>query len=186
NLTGRHQSNWLRWLEAAQKRPHLGAVLLFLDGDARAIEGGPFCARQVACRLAQRARRVGAGTTFSVAVVFACREYESWFIACVEHLAGKPLPPDDRPGIRDGTPAFPSDPEVNPRDAKGWLGQRMHAGYKETRDQEPLTRLLTDQLPHLRGRPVRSFRRLENALLQLIGAIRSGTPVATPEEAVSA
>jgi len=52
NLTGRHQSNWLRWLEAAQKRPHLGAVLLFLDGDARAIEGGPFCARQVACWLA--------------------------------------------------------------------------------------------------------------------------------------
>ena len=180
NLTGRKQDNWTRWLAAANKRPNLGAVLLLLDGDARPTAGQSFCAARVARELSQRARGVGAGSIFSVATVFACREYESWLIACAERLAGRPLP-DGRLGLQPGTVAPAGDLEVTPRDAKGWLDQHMQSGYKPTRDQQPLTRLMVDHLDAIRRRQMRSFRRLENALQQLVNAVRSGSHIATTE-----
>ena len=76
--------NWFRYLGAAAKRKDLAAVLVVLDGDADVIEGKPFCARDIARRLADAARKVRAGTSFSVAIVFACREFESWLIAAIE------------------------------------------------------------------------------------------------------
>lgn len=97
--------NWLRWLGAAALRGQLGAVLLVLDGDL-----------------------------FSVAVVFACREYESWLIAGVESLSGKRLM-GGLAGVRAGTHPPEGDLEASLRDAKGWLKKVMESGYKERRDQ---------------------------------------------------
>jgi hypothetical protein len=173
---------WIGRLRAAANRGNLGGILLLLDGDTKPAKGKPpFCAFRVAAELGKHARQVGAGTLFSVASVFARQEYESWLIACAKQLAGQLLDPGGRPGIRAGTTA-PEHPNLEeaPRDAKGWLRKCMDGGYKETRDQEALTRLVLDHLPILRH--LRSFQRLENALQQLVHAIRSGTHVVTPAE----
>lgn len=65
------------------------------------------------------------------AVVLAKTEFESWFIAAAESIAGRRgLVPDL---------ASPADPEAI-RDAKGWLRARMTGshGYSETVDQAAL------------------------------------------------
>lgn len=65
------------------------------------------------------------------AVVIAKREYEAWFIAAAESLHGW------RGFAFD--PAERIDAET-PRDAKGWLRQRLAAGiYGETTDQPAFT-----------------------------------------------
>ena len=184
SLTGRKNAvNWTRFLAAAcRSRPNLGAVLLLLDGDTEKVqthEGKliPFCAKDVAHGLAQAARAVGAGEKFSVAVVFARQEYESWLIAGVESLAGKPLP-DGRSGIRAGTTPPTGDLESAPRDAKGWLSRKMATGYKETLDQQHLTKMVDVSL--IRARNLRSFRRLESGLRQLVEAFRTGKHIVSP------
>jgi hypothetical protein len=169
--------NWIRWLGAAAKRREIGAVLLVLDGDIRRIHGEAFCAANVARRLARKASRARGGELFSVATVFACQEYESWLIAGVASLAGKPLK-DGRPGVKPGTTPPDEDLESAPRDAKSWLSNVMASGYSPVRDQAPLTEIVDWEL--VRKRPMRSFRRLENAVSQIISAIRSESPLASP------
>lgn len=169
--------NWIRWLGAAAKRRELGAVLLVLDGDARRVEQEVFCAAKVARKLAQQATHARAGELFSVATVFACQEYESWLIAGVESLAGKRLK-DGRPGVRSGTNPPGGDLESAPRDAKGWLKKVMASGYSPAKDQALLTEIVDWQL--VRNRPMRSFRRLENAVSQIVAAIRSESPRTSP------
>jgi hypothetical protein len=178
-ITGKNVAEWTKKLRAAIKRSNTGAVLFLMDGDPDKFEGKPFCAATVAKELCNRARTVGAGVTFSLACVFACKEYESWFLASLHTLAGKPLPPDQRPGVRAGAQSVP-DSENTPRDAKGELGRNMLSGYKQTTDQGPLTRLLVADLSAVRAAKLRSFARLEHAVAQLVNAIRTGQHVATP------
>jgi hypothetical protein len=151
-----------------------------LDGDADRFEHGMFCAWKAAVTLADRSKDVGGGSLFSVACVFARQEYESWIIAGVESLAGRSLP-DGRPGVKAGTVAPPS-PEKAPRDAKGWLSKNINGGYKPTTHQLPLTDMVDVSM--IRNRNLRSFRRVENALRQLVDAIRSGQHVVTPLAAI--
>jgi hypothetical protein len=181
DLFGRKENNWARFLGAVKKRPNLGGVLLLLDGDVSLAKGEEFCAARVGQDLSRRARKEGAGTLFSVASVFALQEFESWLIAGVESLAGKLLPPDNRPGVKEGVTVPEGNLEAAPRDAKKWLRQHMHSAYKQTIDQEPLTRLLVEDLGPLRSSGLRGFRRLKKALQELTNAIRSGTHIVTPE-----
>ncbi len=178
-LTAKDGRDWVRWLNAARQRPRLGAVLLVQDGDLARIRGEDFCAMRFAQRLGEWARAAGAGTTFSVASVFACMEFESWILASLERLAGHPLP-DGRPGVRVDAQSPTGDLEANPRDAKGWLRRQIDAGYKPARDQGPLTQLMVKHLDAVRDRNMRSFRRLENALRVLLNAVRSGAHVVSP------
>lgn len=166
---------WLRLLKAAVGRKDFGGCLLLLDGDSKRQD---FCASRAARCLAAEARQVGAGKLFSVAVVFACKEFESWFIAGLGSLVGKPFS-DNRIEIPSLPKTIPADPEIAPRNAKGWLAEIMRNRYSPTRDQKELAELLDFNL--LREKNVRSFRRLESALKGLIGAIRSGQHVVTPE-----
>ncbi len=169
---------WIRFLKAAavSHRP-LGGVLLLLDGD---IKGqGKFCARNKAWELSRFARQAGAGSHFSVATVFAVQEYETWLIAGVESLAGKPFP-DGRRGVNQGVVAPSGNLEEAPRGAKGWLNGKMSRGYKPAKDQKALTEMV--DLDLIRGRALRSFRRLENAVRELADAIRSNQHVVTPAE----
>jgi hypothetical protein len=170
---------WVRYLRDAGKRPNLGGVLLLQDGDLSRVRGEDFCPWRFGARLAEWARDAGGGSVFSVASVFACMEYESWLIACADRLAGQALP-DGRPGVRAGTAVPPDDLEKAPRDAKGWLDRCMDEGYKNTRDQGPLTQLMTGHLDAVRARNLRSFRRLESALCQLVEGISSGNHVVSP------
>ena len=168
---------WTNWLGAAAKHRDIGAVLLLLDGDSRKIGGEVFCAANMAKKLAQEAKRARGGELFSVAVVFACQEFESWLIAGVESLAGKTLK-DGRAGVKADVTPPDRDLEAAPRDAKKWLRKAMPSGYSETKDQAALTEILDLEL--VRNRPMRSFRRLENALLQIVTAIRDESPLSSP------
>jgi hypothetical protein len=170
-------AEWRRLLLAAAKRRNFGGCLLLLDGDSRTkIEGEPFCAMRAARHLAEEARKVGAGSVFSVAIVFACMEFESWLIAGAKSLVGRQF--TDGRMMPDRIEAIPGDPESAPRDAKGWLRGVMKAGYSPTRDQAELTRLVDLSLVRQKG--MRSFRRLERAIGELVAAIRSGEHAATP------
>jgi hypothetical protein len=177
-LTADGHRNWIRWLKAAAKRPALGGVLLLLDGDVRLGRGQVFCAITAARELATAAREAGAGSIFSVAVVFACREYESWLIAGIQSLAGQVIAGGEQQGVPEGTMPPAGNLEEDPRDAKGWLHDCLALGYKPTRDQEPLTRAV--DLEPIRQRALRSFRRLESALEQLVIAIRTGQHISSP------
>lgn len=183
NLTGRLTTNWHNKLKASMKRKNVGGILLLLDGDRKHVMAGkslskqPFCAADVARRLAEEAREVGAGSTFSVACVFARQEFESWLLAGIESLCGKKLP-DGRAGVRDSARLSEQDTDESPRDAKKWLSQNMERGYKPSTDQEPLAQLVS--LEAIRACGPRSFRRFERAVREICEAIRSGDHVATP------
>jgi hypothetical protein len=179
SLFGKKAKNWTDNLQVAVKRGNLGGILLLLDGDVEAWPDKRFCARNVGRDLSRRARAAGAGSVFSVASVFACQEFESWLIAGIESLAGKKLA-NGRIEIPANLKAPAGDLERHPRDAKGWLNQYIPAGYNPPTDQEPLTRAV--DLNAIRQHNLRSFRRLESALRQLVVAIRSGKHIVTPSE----
>jgi hypothetical protein len=101
---------------------------------------------------------------FPAAVVLAYREYESLFLPCIEHLAGRPLegvgPP--RPGLRADA-RYVGDFEAK-RGVKEWITKQMPPGraYKPTVDQLPLTRMV--EFPILRAKGLSWFGSLERAL----------------------
>jgi hypothetical protein len=165
-----NRSRWTNQLSVAARRGNLGAVLLLLDGDLKKFGDQDFCARTAAKFFAQSSESVGGGKIFSVAVVFARQEYESWFIAGWESLPGQ------NPEI-----SVPPAIEEAPRNAAGWLNSNLQGGYKKISDQLRLTQAVDLQI--VRNRGLRSFRRLENALFQLIIALRTGTSIATPADA---
>ena len=100
-----------------------GGVLIVIDSDDD-------CPKELAPALLDRATRA-AGGRWPVGVVLAKREFESWFIAAAESIAGHSGLP---PGL-----CAPADPE-SIRDAKGWLEKAMPPGrkYSETVDQSSL------------------------------------------------
>jgi hypothetical protein len=102
---------------------------------------------------------------FAVAVVLPHREFETWFLPCVEQMAGRPLPGPggiNRPGLVPGT-TFAGDVE-SIRGVKEWLSKHFAPGkaYKPTLDQLPLTQML--DLATVRAAGVPSFGTLERAL----------------------
>lgn len=143
------------------------AVLVLLDLDEQA-----HCPKVEASALAKDIR--DARLPFPVAVVFARREYEAWFLASIESIAPhvEALPDELR---------YEGEPEA-PRDAKGWITAQMPAGrsYKPTTDQKRFTGLLDLDLARARSR---SFRRLCHAVEELVQ--RAGQPVVTPAPADS-
>jgi hypothetical protein len=171
---GYHQ--WKRKVAVAAKRPNIGGILLLLDGDDDRVRGVAFCAATIAKSLARESRASQGGTAFSVAVVFARQEYESWLIAGIESLAGKRLA--DGRLISPTATAPDSDLESSPRNAKGWLSDTIEGGYKPTRDQAALSKLV--DLASIRKRGLRSFRRLEAALAELVSAIRIDKHIVSP------
>lgn len=167
---------WQRFLSASAKRPNVGGVLLVLDGDVKKVGGTVFCAATIAKSLAEEAKKAGGSVLFSVAVVFARQEFESWLIAGIESIAGKQLSDGRKIAVDAKAPV--GNLEDNPRDAKGWLGAVIEGGYKESRDQEALTKLI--EVTTIRARRLRSFRRLEAALSQLVEAVRNQQHIVSP------
>lgn len=177
---------WHNWLEyAGRTRPNLAAVLLTLDGDlghvpqtwaahSSRFASNHFCARHVAAMLGEEARAARAGDRYSLATVFAMKEFEAWLLAGVENLRGKPLA--EGRGIVPNTAACPDIHLENTRDAKGWLKQVIPS-YDQSLDQGVLAREL--DLQQVRHR-CRSFRRFCSAIQQLADAVRQGRQVVTP------
>jgi len=108
---------------AARRLGGHGAIVVLLDSDDDPRE-------PLEADLLARARLIRAN--LPIAVVAAKYEFETWFLAAAESLAGvEGLPPDLR---------APSNPEAI-RDAKGWLGKRMAGGkYSATIHQATFTR----------------------------------------------
>jgi hypothetical protein len=179
-VTGpRRRENWLKKLGVAGLRPNVGAVLALLDGDIDKVEGQQFCPGAVARLLAERSKAARGGDAFSVACVFAQREFESWLIAGIDSLAGRSLP-DGAPGIRAGVTSDHINPELAPRDAKEWLRQHIPGGYKPTTHLKSLTDLLVKDLSVIRSRNLRSFVQFEKAIGELAAAVRTGKPITSP------
>lgn len=134
---------------AAIKHPnHAVLVLLDCDDDCPAILGP---------KLLQRLN--AAGQDLVTSVVLAHREFESWFIAACESLAGK----------RDLQPDLMPPPTLEAiRDAKGRLSDRMtpkSRRYAPTQDQEYLAARFNLQAALDR---TRSFRKLWKEITRLM------------------
>ncbi|CAN7415834.1 DUF4276 family protein [Acidovorax sp. LjRoot117] len=126
---------------AAAKAGDMGWILILLDADDDCpMSKGRDIARRASTVVPHRA----------VGVVLANREYEAWFIAAAQSL--------------DGVRSFVCrqddgkvEPEV-PRNAKGWLRDRMASGaYRETTDQPGFSARMDLQQAFDRSR---SFRKL--------------------------
>ena len=100
-----------------------GCILILLDADDD-------CPAELGPGLLQRART--RRPDCAISVVLAKTEYEAWFLAAGDSIAG-------RRGIA-GSVTPPPDPE-SIRDAKGWLSARMPPGqpYRPTLHQSKLT-----------------------------------------------
>jgi hypothetical protein len=167
---------WLWYIRIAARRSNVGGILAVFDGDADKFPAGAnssFCATTAARSMAAAAAQIGAGRNFSLAVVFACVEYESWIIAGAESLAGK--------SFRDGRPILPRDlvfPAGAPEShGKRWL-EKNCPGYRPTRDQRPLTELV--DLRVVRNKGLRSFSRLDHAIDQILDAVGNESFISTP------
>lgn len=127
-------------LLAAAKCGDNGWILVLLDADdACPANLGPLVLQRV-CAIVPHRR---------VSVVLANREYEAWFLAAAGSLHGERGFAFDNP--RD------FDPE-RPRDAKGWLAERMASGaYHPKVDQPAFSALIDLQQAFDRSR---SFRKL--------------------------
>ena len=135
-------------LAARQSGPD-GRVLIVLDDDDD-------CPPELASRILRRATR--ARSDRRIKVVLARREYEAWFLAAADSIAG-------RRGLQ-GDITAPIDAE-SIRDAKGWLTSRMPPGraYKETRDQPALTSLFDLAMARRRAS---SFDKMWRTVTQLL------------------
>ncbi len=131
-------------LAAAKARSTaLGAVLVLLDADDD-------CPATLGPELAMKLRL--AMPHVRNQLVLANREYEAWFIAAAQSLHG-------RRGLKV-EPHVVIDPD-QPRDAKGWMRERMAAGtYSPVADQPAFSAHMDLELAYARSR---SFRKLTHA-----------------------
>lgn len=129
------------------------ALLVLLDMDDE-------CPKTQALALTQRVVAMEP-LPFSVAIVCARREYESWFLASLESIHTGEYYDSDPEGIR------------NP---KGWLRKKF--GYKPTVHQARYTQSLDLDIARLRSR---SFRRLYHAFEEIVVATAEGRPIITPK-----
>jgi hypothetical protein len=178
-------ADWKRWLGAAAKKRPFAGVLLVLDGDVDNVPpkwnayvrrfGSTFCAYRVAAVLGDEAKQAGAGKHFSVAIVFAMKEFEAWIICGIEGIRGVDLA-GGRGRVADLV-QFPVGKDVEKiRGAKELL-RSMIPAYQQSLDQAVLAAKLDADLAAQRSR---SFRRLTSAISQLILAARDQKPVLSP------
>ena len=140
-----------KFLRLATLERNCGAILILLDLD----DGCPLTEVQ---QLVTEVR--ACHLSVPVAIVFAYREYEAWFLASLQTIAGHCNLPA---GL-----TYQGDVEGR-RGVKEWLSGQMPKGkaYKETIDQVNMTRLIDFELAHQQSR---SFRRLDHAVTELVEA----------------
>lgn len=167
---------WIARVTLASRKRETGAVLAVYDGDLPSFppgSGSAFCAAQAAKSMAAAAREARAGEIFSLAVVFACTEYETWLVAGIESLSGRRFK-DGRAALPPGLVLPPGPVESH---GKRWL-EEVFPGYRPALHQSELTEMLDLNL--LRKRKVRSLQRLEHALEELLSAANSGRHIVSP------
>jgi len=169
-------SQWVSRVALAARRREVGGVLAVYDGDFTMFPAGspsPFCAATAAKSMAAAAVSAGAGKMFSLSVVFACPEYETWLVAGAESFAGRHLS-DGRLLLAQDVSLPVGEQECR---GKGWLEEHC-VSYRPTRDQRSLTELLDFRF--VRAKKLRSFTRLEHAVEQLLEAAAADRHISTP------
>lgn len=161
---GKLHKNLAGYLSHAATKNNCQAILIALD-----LDDG--CPKEEAMTLAERIRSLQFPQP--VAIVFAYREYEAWFLASLPTIAGHyGLPPNL---VYEG--------EVEERrNAKGWLNQRMKSNkrYNPTAYQKKFSNLIDLDLAYDKSR---SFRRLYHAIEELIeGAEKGERGYVTPQK----
>lgn len=125
---------------ASEKCGSDGWVLILLDADDD-------CPMGLGAGILRRAVACLPNSRFSV--VLANREYEAWFIAAAESLSGH------RGFYFTSTGGLDAE---RPRNAKGWMAERIAGGgYSEIVDQPAFSALIDLEMAH---RGSRSFRKL--------------------------
>lgn len=128
---------------AAAKCGEQGWILILLDADDD-------CPAELGAHLLRLAQ--GVAPHRRVSVVLANREYEAWFLAAANSLIGH-----RGFSLKPGDEAAHVDAE-SPRDAKGWMAQRIAGGgYRETTDQAAFSARMDLDQAHQASR---SFRKL--------------------------
>lgn len=146
----------------AKRQPGCRAIIALFDADDD-------CPKELVPTVTEWARRESG--PIPCQIVLANREYESWFIAGLEHLAR-----DESRGLRPDAPS-PVNPEAL-RDAKGYISDRMtgNRSYLPTADQPKFSAVFDMHVAHER---CRSFRKLVSSTRLLLGAAGEA-PVAWP------
>ena len=155
-----------RFIQNAWTKRDCGAVLVLVDADEQ-------CPVELAADFSRRI--LALGVRFPVVIVIAKCEYETWFLASLETIAGFPL--DGGYGLPVG---LVYSGEVEDRvGVKGWITRQFPDGriYKETIHQSAMTKLIDPERVRQKSR---SFRRLCHALEETIEAIDQGSRIITP------
>lgn len=136
---------------AIRKTSGHGGVLIVLDADDD-------CPAQTGPKLLGRA--VGVRAHVSVSAIIAKREFESWFIAAAESIAG-------HVGLKVVLEVPPEPEEI--RGAKEWLTERMEGSrsYSPTLDQPALARTFDMQLALRAGSFEKFHREVKRLLLEV-------------------
>lgn len=140
----------VRAVTLAHAKAKRGPVLVILDADDD-------CPAQMSERFFEILRN--SLPHVEVAVVFAKREYEAWFIAAFTSL-------EKHCDIRPGTVIPPEDAEAI-RGAKEWLSKHLKRRYRETIDQPAFTRIFN--LDEARERSP-SFKKLWRDIEKILSA----------------
>ncbi len=146
-----------RFLRHAQNKTDCGGILVLVDADND-------CPVTLFREMSQRCKQ--SGVTVPVQVVYACREYESWFLASLATIRG-------RNGIPESASLTGLAEAVT--DPKKWLSDQMPDGkaYKETAHQASFTNSVDLDMAYQNSR---SFRRLCHALQQLVEDMDQAVP----------
>jgi hypothetical protein len=153
------------YLESLRAEQDCAAALILVDAEAEDLA----CPPKLARGFAERSRK--SGLPFPIAIVVAVCEYESWFLANLEAIAPKYF---ENPANTH----FEGNPEEE-CSAKGWLTRQMPKGrkYKETIDQEKMSQLIDIDKTY---QACRSFKRLVDAMEELLQAIDEGKNIVSP------
>ena len=139
-----------RFIAYACGEPDCGAILILLD-----LDDG--CPRDEVIAMVKAIKSIY-HNGIPIAIVFAYHEYEAWFLASLETIAGN----YDLPAglIYDNSPE-------TIRGVKEWITSKMPAGvgYKETFHQVRMTELIDLRLAKNRSR---SFARLCHAIEEIV------------------
>lgn len=148
------KKNITRLLQRALQEKNCGALLILLD-----LDDG--CPKEEAHELAEIIEKFNLPKP--VAIVFAHREYEAWFLASLPTIAGHYGLPSE----------LEYEQEVESRrDVKGWFRAQMSRHkYNPVTHQKAFTSLIDIELAYENSR---SFRRLYDAVSELIEAAEKG------------
>jgi hypothetical protein len=149
------RSKLTEYMEHLRGKSCDGALILLDLEDQLPCEEGPALAAEIAALQP---------LPFPVAVVFAYKEYEAWFLAGISSIAMQ------SPHFANEL-TYPNDPEAK-RGAKEWLDKQMPATvkYKEVLHQAEFTK----HLDFSQARRAPSFQRLERALAEVLTAVDAG------------